>query len=62
MLIPRQFDEANSDRRKIVKNNSYSTAKKLNSRMKNFMKDIEKSHSLTKFQKVRIREILLSDL
>lgn len=62
MLIPREFDEANAERRKRINRNALSTAEKLNRRMLQFMADIGKNSSLTDGQKKKIRERLLEHL
>lgn len=62
MLISREFDEANADRKKRINNTALQTAEKLNRRMQQFINDTNKNFSLTKGQKNKIRERLLKDL
>ena len=62
MMILREFDEANADRKKRLNRTALNTAEKLNRRMCQFLEDIGKNSSLTKGQKNKIKQRLLEHL
>jgi hypothetical protein len=62
MLIPHEFDVAMAERRKIIERNALKTAEKLNSRMMQFLSNIEQNSSLKDSVKKEIRSKLLQHL
>ena len=62
MLIPREFDVAMSERRKIAERVAIDTCDKLNKRVLNFLSDIEKNPLLNSVKKKEIRARLLQNI
>jgi len=62
MMIPREFDEANNERKKRINQTALKTATKLNVRILSFFKDIDNNHSLTDKQKDAIKAKTLNNL
>lgn len=61
MMIPKEFDESNKDRRKRLFNQRMKTANNFNLRIKQFLnKDVDPSISLTKDQKLKIFKAILA--
>lgn len=58
MLIPHGFDIANNERRKLITDNNYKTAKKLAGRISHFVKQVNENHSIKPTDKNCIKELL----
>ena len=62
MMISREFDESNKERKERLYKARFATAEKLNRRIKHFFKDIDNNHSLNAKQKRALREQVLDNL
>lgn len=62
MMIQGGFDESNSERRDRIFRKRIQTSEKLKLRIKHFFKDVDRDYSLTKSQKLEIKNNVVNNL